>query len=114
MQRGGGSAIFEKLDLTTDEITYVQTSPQTETYTSGTMWAYDQADRIYFTKDVTNRCYYIDLNTNWIYGAGVFPYLVGVQGIGNKLEVLTTVDGLKYLWLVRQQQIETYRQLIFY
>lgn len=114
MQRGGATAIFEKLDLTSDDIVYIQTSPQTETYTSGTMWAYDQYDRIYFTKDVTNRCYYIDLNTNWIYGAGVFPYLVGAAGIGNKLEIITTVDNLKYLWVMRQQQVESYRQLIFY
>lgn len=114
MQRGGASAIFEKIDLVTDRVVYVTTSPQTETFTSGTMWAYDQQDRIYFTKDLTNRCYYLDLNTNWIYGAGLFPYLAGATGIGNKMEVFTTADGLKYLWLVRQQQVEAFRQLIFY
>lgn len=114
MQRGGATAIFEKLDLTNDRVIFVNTTPQTETFTSGTMWAYDQQDRIYFTKDVTNRCYYLDLNTNWIYGAGLFPYLSGAAGIGNKMEVFTTADGLKYLWIVRQQQIETFRQLVFY
>ena len=114
MQRGGASAIFEKLDLTRDDVIFLQTSPQTETLTTGTMWAYDQMDRLFFTKDVTNRCYYLDLTTNWIYGAGVFPYLVGTAGIGNKMEIFTTVDGLQYLWVVRQQQVEAFRQLLFY
>ena len=114
MQRGGASSVFEKLDLNTDDIIFLQTSPQTETYTTGTMWAYDQLDRIYFTKDVTNRCYYLDLTTNWIYGAGVFPYVAGTAGIGNKMEVFTTVDNLQYLWVMRQQQVESFRQLVFY
>ena len=114
LQRGGASAIFDKIDLTTDDVIFLQTSPQTETLTTGTMWAYDQMDRLFFTKDVTNRCYYLDLNTNWVYGAGVFPYLAGTAGIGSKMEIFTTVDGLQYLWVVRQQQVETFRQLLFY
>jgi hypothetical protein len=78
------------------------------------MYAYDGANRIYFTKDVTQRCYYLDVNTQWIHGAGVVPYTAGTAGIGNKMEIFTTVDGLKYMWINRQQQQEHFRQLLFF
>jgi hypothetical protein len=78
------------------------------------MYAYDGADRLYFTKDLTQRVYYLDLNTNFIYGAGVFPYVVGTTSIGNRMEVFTTADGLKYLWVNRQLAQEHFRQLLFF
>jgi hypothetical protein len=114
MARGGASAGFERLDLSTDRVALLQTTPFTETLTTGSMFAYDGYDRLYFTKDLTQRVYYLDLNTNWIHGAGVFPYIAGATGIGNKMEIFTTVDGLKYMWINRQQSQEHFRQLVFW
>jgi len=114
MSRGGASAGFERLDLTTDRIALLQTTPFTETLTTGSMFAYDGGDRLYFTKDLTQRIYYLDVITNWIHGAGVFPYIAGATGIGNKMEIFTTVDGLKYMWINRQQSQEHFRQLVFW
>jgi hypothetical protein len=114
--RGGGGATigWEKLDLNTDRVTQVYAIPNSESLTTGSMYAYDGADRIYFTKDLTQRVYYIDVNTQWIHGAGVYPYIAPTTGIGNKMEVFTTVDGLKYLWINRQQAQEHFRQLLFF
>lgn len=112
--RGGAAAGIDKIDLRTDQYQVQYTIPITETLSSGTMYAYDQLDRIYFTKDVTNRIYYLDTNTLTIHGAGVFPYLAGTAGIGNKMEVFHTTDGLEYLWINRQQQVECFRQLLFF
>jgi hypothetical protein len=114
MARGNGTANFDRLDLTTDRINLLQTSPFSETLASGSMFAYDGADRLYFTKDITQRLYYLDLNTNLIHGAGMFPYIAGTAGIGNKMEIYTTIDGIKYLWLNRQQQQEHFRQMLFF
>jgi hypothetical protein len=112
--RGGASALFDRLDLTTDRITYLQTTPQTESLGSGTMYAYDGYNRLYFTKDVTQRLYYLDVNTNWIHGAGIFPYVAGTAGLGNRMEIITTVDGLEYIWVNRQLFQEHFRTLLFY
>ena len=114
MVRGGAAVGIDKLDLNTDRVSLVYVIPITETLGSGSMYAYDGADRIYFTKDVTQRCYYFDVNTQWIHGAGVVPYTAGTAGIGNKMEVFTTTDRLKYLWINRQQQQEHFRQLLFF
>jgi hypothetical protein len=114
MPRGGATVNFDRLDLTTDRVALIQTTPFTETLSTGSMYAYDGANRLYFTKDVTQRVYYLDLTTYWIQGAGLFPYVAGTAGIGNKMEVFITAEGLPYLWVNRQQFQEHFRVLLWY
>ena len=92
----------------------VVSSPQAETLTAGSMYAYDGNDRIYFTKDATMRFYYIDTTTNQIHGAGFAPFGNGAAHIGNRMEVITTPDGLKYLWLVKHTSANVMRSMLYY
>lgn len=112
--RGGAAVGVDKYDIINDRLIPMYTVPITETLGSGTQYAYDGYERIYFTKDVTNRLYYLDVNTNTIHGAGSIPYLAGTAGVGNLMEIFKTVDGLKYLWVVRKGATETFRTLLFY
>lgn len=112
--RCGGSAAFDKLDITTDRIINVFTTPFTETLTTGSYFAYDQLNRIYFTKDATLRFYYIDLETHTIHGAGLAPFISGTAQIGNKMDIFVTADNLYYLIFNRHGGQEVYRQLLFY
>ncbi len=112
--RGGGLVNWDMIDITTETFDQIAVSPQAETLSTGSMYAYDGGNRIYFTKDVTQRLYYLDVTTYTVYGAGQYPYLPGSAIIGNKMDVFTTVDGLKYLWLNRPANTECYRQLLFY
>jgi hypothetical protein len=112
--RGGAVVGFDRLDLTTDKWNLMPITPQLETLGQGSMYAYDGGDRLYFTKDVTQRMYYIDFVTNTVHGAGLYPYAAGTTIIGNRMEIFTTADGVKYLWLNRHSAMECYRQLLFY
>ena len=113
--RGGAALGMDRLDLTTDRVILVYPTPFFETLGSGSMYAYDGQDRMYITKEITQRMYYLDLNTNWMHGAAFTPYIAPVTvGIGNKMEIFTTADGIKYLWLNREQAQEHFRQLLFY
>ena len=112
--RGGAAVGFDKLDITTDTFYMLPTTPQTETLTTGSMYAYDGQDRLYFTKEATQRLYYIDLTTNTIHGAGMYPYAAPTALLGNRMEIFQTSDGLKYLWLNRETNLECFRQLLFY
>jgi hypothetical protein len=112
--RGGGVSGFDRLNLNTDTWETMVVSPQSETLTTGSMYIYDGQDRIYFTKEVTLRCYYLDINTNIIHGAGVYPYAAGTAIIGNRMEIFETPDRLKYLWLNRHSAAECFRCLLFY
>ena len=112
--RGGGAVGFDRLDITTDTFYMLPTTPQTETLSTGSMYAYDGQNRIYFTKEVTQRVYYIDLLTNTIHGAGMYPYAAPIAIIGNRMEIFSTTDGLRYLWINRESNLECFRELLFY
>ena len=58
--------------------------------------------------------YYLDVATNIIHGAGMYPYAAPTATLGNRMEIFSTVDGLKYLWLTRQGFTEAFRELLFY
>lgn len=112
--RGGANFGFNRWDITTDRISLMPVSPQIETLTTASMYAYDGGDRIYFTKEITQRVYYIDIRTGTIHGAGQYPYLAGTSILGNRMEIFTTADGLKFLWLNRHANQECFRTLLFY
>ena len=78
------------------------------------MFAYDGVDRLYFTKEATQRVYYLDLVTQQIHGAGIYPYVPGTATVGNRFEIFTTADGLKFLWLNRHSNLECFRSLLFW
>lgn len=110
----GGAVGIDKYDLTTDQVIPLYFAPYNESLTSGSMFSYDFGDRVYYCAAVTLRCYYIDVNTNQVYGAGFLPYIAGTAGIGNKADIFVTNDGLKF-WIVnRPAGSEVYRQLLFY
>ena len=77
------------------------------------MFAYDGVDRIYFTKDGTGRIMYYDIVKNIVMPAGTIPYGMGTAVIGNRMEIFTTVDGLKYLYIPRHSSTELWRTLLF-
>ena len=112
--RGSTAIGVDRIDLTNDLFYFTTITPNFELLSTGSMYAYDGLDRIYFTRDATNRVYYIDTGTNMVYGAGVAPYVTGTAGIGNRMEIFKTIDGLKYLWFNRHAAVETFRQLLFY
>lgn len=112
--RGSATYGFDRFDITTDKWEFVPTAPMFETLTTGSMYTYDGADRLYFTKDATQRVYYLDVTTNVIHGAGIYPYVAGAAILGNRMEIFQTVDNIKYLWLNRHSQQECYRQMLFY
>ena len=114
MPRGGGALGFDRININSDWIDLAPMSPQLETLSTGSMYAYDGQDRWYFTKEVTQRMYYIDINTLMIHGAGIYNYTAGAAIIGNRMEIIQTVDGLKYLWLNRHSQQDCFRCLLFY
>lgn len=112
--RGGATFGFDRWDITTDRVTPIATSPQTETLTTGTMTAYDGMDRIYFHKDGTQRVYSLNVVTANVNGASMYPYAAPTAILGNRMEIFTTKDGLRYLWINRASFAECFRCLLFW
>ena len=113
--RGGASNTIDKLDIPTEVYEYGNFfSPQSETLTTGSMYSYDGDDKIYFTKDATGRIYVYDINTNKISNASTIPYGQGSALIGNRMEIIETSDGLKYIYMMRHSGTEMFRNLLWW
>lgn len=111
---GGGSNRFDRYDITTgvwDYGFYIQ--PISETLSTGTMYAYDGENKLYFTTNSTGRVFYLDLLTNKVYPVGITPYAQGTAVVGNKMEIITTPDGLTFLVIFRHTGQEIWRTLIY-
>jgi hypothetical protein len=115
--RGGGSNTFDIYDIPTEKWTYGYfLSPQQESMAGGTYYAYDAGDIIYFTKPVVNvnaRVFALDLRNNTVTCLGGPPYSDSTLALGNRMEIIKTTDGLKYLYYMRNTGQEMWRMLIF-
>lgn len=112
--RGGGLAGFDRLDITTDRMSPIATSPTTEALAAGTMTAYDGMDRIYFHVNGTQRVMSLNVVTANVNGGSMYPYVAPTAIIGNRMEVISNKDGLKYLWLNRASFAECFRCLLYW
>lgn len=113
--RGGALTTFDRLDIQREVWEYGYFfSPQTETWTTGSMYAYDGGDIIYLQKDNTGRVYSYDLRYNLISNSSTIPYGQGAALIGNRMELITTADNIDYLYMMRHTGTEMFRCLIFW
>jgi hypothetical protein len=113
--RGGGSHTFDIYDLSTTRWKYGQyILGQGETLTTGTMYTYDGGDRLYFTKDATGRLFYYDIIKNSIEAFGTIPYGMGAATLGNRMEMIQTEDGLKYIYVMRHSSNEMWRTIVLF
>lgn len=113
--RGGASNTADIYDITTSRWTYGYFfSPQAETFTTGSMYAYDGANKIYIQKDATGRVFAYDVTTNIVQALGTIPYGHSTAIVGNRMEIISTADGLDYLYMMRHTGQEMWRTLIYF
>lgn len=95
---------------------YLNFNPQTEVATLGAQWCYDGKDRIYWTPSgaQATRVLSINLSTMTVDAASIHPYANGVAVQGNRMEIITTDDGLMYLYILRVTGAEFFRTLLWW
>jgi hypothetical protein len=112
--RGLTWSSLEVYDIRTNTWEYgLFTAGYGEGISTGTMWAYD-GDRAYFQKDATGRIYYYDFVKNQVVPFATIPYGMSTAVAGNRMEIIRTEDGLKYLYIMRHSSNEMWRTLIYY
>ena len=115
--RGGSSNLFDRYNINTGSWELaINTQPKTEIFTTGTMYAYDGDGGIIIHRgDVTStlRTLRMDVNTFEVEALGTPPYAHGTPIIGSRMEMLTTEDGLTYLYVMRHTGQEMWRMLMF-
>jgi hypothetical protein len=116
---GTGTIELERYDITTEKWEKMSYFPQFETNTTGAMYVYDGADRIYINLStvltgVSGRIVYYDLVKNTIENASTIPYGHSTVVSGNRMEIVQTADGLKYLYVMRHSGQEMFRVLLYF
>ena len=111
--RGGITTQVDRYDITTEMFCIgVFMSPQSETFTTGSMWCYPGGDKIYFQRDALGRIYYYDTSTGLVSQCGQIPYIHGGALVGNRMEIIKTSDGLEYLYTMRHTDAVVWRCLL--
>lgn len=114
-----GTATMElsRYNINTEHWEFLSYFPQFETLTTGAMYAYDGTDRIYVNLStlfvLTGRMMYYDLVKNIVVPFSTIPYGHSTLVSGNRMEVIKTIDGLKYLYMMRHSGTEMWRTLLF-
>ena len=110
--RGGTTVQVERYDICTQQ--WQPVAPQMfENIAVGTMYVYDGEDRIYIQHLATNKISIFDVNTYKVDLYSQAPYAQGTAAAGNRMEIIETEDGLKFLYLTRHGGTEMWRTLLF-
>jgi len=112
--RGSISNAIDRYNINEEEWDYGLTfGPNSETFTTGAMYAYDGHYTIILQKETGNIFSY-DVRTNIISNCGTIPYGHSTLRLCNRMEVVETEDGLKYLYLMRSNSNEMWRTLLYW
>jgi hypothetical protein len=113
--RGGGFLTVDRYDITTDTWQYGNFNPpQSLGVNTGSMYAYDGVSRIYININALSGLEYFDLNTREFINSGTIPYGHSTAILGNRMEIVDTADGLKFLYVMRHSGQEMWRTLLFW
>jgi len=115
--RGGATNTIDKYQINTDWWDFTQFySPQTETLTTGSSYAYDGVDTFYFTVAVAADFIYIfalNVNTGQVDGAFQTTATQGTVHIGGFMEIVASEDGGKFLFIALCTSRIMYKALIY-
>lgn len=112
--RGGNTHTIDTYDITTNRWRYGDfIYGHGELLTTGTMYSYDGVDKIYYQVNAIGKILYYDIVKNEISTLGTIPYSMGTAIVSNRMEIIQTIDGLKYLYIMRHSAQEMWRMLIF-
>ncbi len=115
---GSATVELERYHIGTERWEKMSYFPQFETMTTGAMYCYDGEDRIYInlstTLGLSGRLMYYDLVKNIVVPSSTIPYGHSTAVSGNRMEIVETADGLKYLYIMRHSGQEMWRTLLFW
>ena len=112
---GGSEAQIDIFDIPSNTWDInIPTAPLGYSLSTGSMYAYDGADSYFFTVAATGRIAVVDIPTMTINSGGITPYAHGTAIQRSGMQVITTDDGLKYLYVQRHSGQEMWRTLKFW
>jgi hypothetical protein len=110
--RGSATSIVYSTPISSPSWTTITYYPATETFSTGSVFAYDGGERIYIVKDATQRGFYYQISEARMYPSFYFPYTSGTAIVGDGLSYVKTEDGVQFLYYRRHSGKEFWRTLL--
>lgn len=111
--RGNTTNNMLRYDISSNQWFVLGQVPNLETFTAGTTCSYDGDDRIYIQQNNFGRITYYSFTDNLVYSAGTVPFGMSNATFGNKLPILKTEDGLKFVYVPRHNAQEFWRLMLW-
>ena len=112
--QGGATTALHRYDIAANTWATITYSPATETFTTGTKYAYNQ-DYLYMQKDATGRWFRFNLVTSEMDGWTTMSYPNGAAVLGDTAFDVTYIDGatqIPYIYMVLNTSAITLRQMV--
>lgn len=112
--QGGATAALHRYDIAVNTWETITYSPATETFTTGTKYAYNQ-DYLYIQKDATGRWFRYNFVTSEMDGWTTMSYPNGAAVLGDTAFDVTYIDGatqIPYIYMILNTQPIVLRQMI--
>ena len=112
--QGGATANLHRYDIAANTWATITYSPATDTFTTGTKYAYNQ-DYLYIHKDATGRCFRFNFVTSEMDGWTTMPYPNGAAVLGDTAFDVTYIDGatqIPYVYMILNTSAITLRQMV--
>ena len=107
--RGALTSAMYEYDLTAGTFgSALAFQPSTETYGSGSSWAYNGVDRVFVTKEATRRIYSLNLAALRMRPFGTIPYSGGVAREGDKMTYVADSNS-EWIYLTNNSASQFYR-----
>ena len=112
--QGGASTALHRYDIAGNTWATITYSPATETFTTGTKFAYN-GDNVYIQKDATGRWFRYNFVTSEMDGWTTMTYPNGAAVLGDTAFDVTYIDGatkIPYVYMVLNTSTVVLRQMI--
>jgi hypothetical protein len=112
--QGGATANLHRYDIAGNTWATITYSPATETFTTGSKFAYN-GDSVYIQKDATGRWFRYNFVTSEMDGWTVMPYPNGAAVLGDTAFDVTYIDGatkIPYIYMLLNTSNVVLRQMV--
>jgi hypothetical protein len=114
--RGGGTVTLDYYDIAANTwVNAVTYAPNTETFNTGTKYAYDGKDYIYITKEATGRWLRFDIANSAMDGLTGLLYTQGAAVVGDTCFDVDYEDGatkIKYIYFLGNSMPQMFRMMV--
>lgn len=113
---GNSTALWQRLNINnqTSDSGFMITGFLADTLTTGTTYAYDGKDTIYIQNSNSGSLYELNVKTRIADLGSKIPGAMNTAFIGNRMCIVTTVDGLSFLYIGQSNGTFVWRTLLFW